>query len=79
MAKAAGLVSHGRRDEMYALYMGVIEPSCAYWIPLKDWKEETVYIEASGVDYVALVPGCEDPVRWYDRFPSVGGCTRRTS
>jgi hypothetical protein len=45
VAKAAGLLSHGRRDEMYTLYMGVIKSSCAYWVPLEDWKGETVYIE----------------------------------
>jgi hypothetical protein len=36
-----------------------------------DWKGETVYIEARGVDYIARLPGTEDPVKWYDRFPSL--------
>jgi hypothetical protein len=34
-------------------------------------KGEAVYLEARGVDYIARLPGIEDPVRWYDRFPSL--------
>jgi hypothetical protein len=36
-----------------------------------DWKGEAEYLEARGVDYKAQLPGNEDPVRWYDRFPSL--------
>ncbi len=53
---------------MHSLH-GAVESSCAYWVPLEDWKRETVYMEARGVDYIARLPGCEDPVRWYGRFP----------
>ncbi len=56
---------------MGTLYMGSVESTCAYWIPLMDWKGEAVYLEARGVDYIAQLPGNEDPVRWYDRFPSL--------
>jgi hypothetical protein len=52
-------------------YMGRVESTCAYWVPLVDWTGETVYIEARGVDYIARLPGTEDPVKWYDRFPSL--------
>jgi hypothetical protein len=48
-----------------------VESTCAYWVPLKDLKGEAVYLEARGVDYIARLPGIEDPVRWYDRFPSL--------
>jgi hypothetical protein len=51
--------------------MGQIESSCAYWVLLEDWRGETVYIEARGVDYIARLPGCENPVRWYDQFPQL--------
>jgi hypothetical protein len=36
-----------------------------------DWKGEAVYLEARGVDYIDRLPGTEDPVRWYDRFPGL--------
>jgi hypothetical protein len=51
--------------------LGEVESTCAYWVPLVDWKGETVYLEARGVDYIAWLPGVEDPVQWYDRFPSL--------
>jgi hypothetical protein len=51
--------------------MGTVESTCAYWVPLVDWKGVTVYIEAREVYYIARLPGTEDPVRWYDRFPSL--------
>jgi hypothetical protein len=56
---------------MYTLYIWVVESSCAYWIPLEDWRGETMYIEAMGVDYIARLPGCADPVRWYSQFPQL--------
>ncbi len=71
VARAADLPNHGQRDDVYTLYMGLVESSCAYWVPLKDWKGEPVYIEAREVDYIARLPGAEDPVRWYDQFPSL--------
>jgi hypothetical protein len=46
VAKAAGLTSHGERDDVFTLYMGVVVSSCAYWIPLEDWIGETMYVKA---------------------------------
>jgi hypothetical protein len=46
VAKAAGLESHGAADVVDNPYMGQVESSCAYWVPLEDWKGETIYIEA---------------------------------
>jgi hypothetical protein len=51
--------------------MGSVESMCAYWVPLMDWKGEAAYLEARGVDYIAQLPGNEDPVKWYDRFPGL--------
>ncbi len=51
--------------------MGSVESTCTYWVSLMDWKGEAVYLEARGVDYIAQLPGNEDPVRWYDRFPGL--------
>ncbi len=44
---------------------------CAYWVPLTDWKGETKYLEARGVDYIVQLPGNEEPRKWYDRFPGL--------
>ena len=54
-----------------SLCMKSMESTCAYWIPLVDWKRETKYLGARGVDYIAQLPGNEDPRKWYDRFPSL--------
>ncbi len=48
-----------------------MESTCAYWVPLMDWKGEVKYLAARGVDYIAQLPGNEDPRKWYDRFPSL--------
>jgi hypothetical protein len=48
-----------------------VESTCAYWVPLVDWKGEIKYLGAQGVDYIAQLPGNEDPRKWYDRFPSL--------
>jgi hypothetical protein len=48
-----------------------MESTCAYWVPLVDWKGETKYLGARGVDYIAQLPGNEDPRKWYDRFPNL--------
>ncbi len=71
VAKAAGLEGHGMGHRVDTLYMGEVESTCAYWVPLVDWRGETVYLEARGVDYIARLPGAEDPVRWYDKFPDL--------
>ncbi len=36
-----------------------------------DWKGEVQYLWARGVDYIARLPGKEDPRRWYARFPGL--------
>jgi hypothetical protein len=38
---------------------------------LEDWRGKTVYIEARGIDYIARLQGCENPVRWHDQFPKL--------
>ncbi len=71
VARAANLPNHGWECEVGTLYMGAVESTCAYCVSLMDWKGETVDIEARGVDYIARLPGTEDPVKWYERFPSL--------
>jgi hypothetical protein len=48
-----------------------MESTCAYCVPQTDWKGEVKYLWAGGVDYIAQLPGKEDPRRWYDRFPGL--------
>jgi hypothetical protein len=43
VAKAAGLESSEKRSVVDTIYMGEVESSCAYCVPLEDWKGETVY------------------------------------
>jgi hypothetical protein len=54
-----------------SLCMKNMESTCAYWVPLTDWKGEVKYLAARGVDYIAQLPGNEDPRKWYDRFPGL--------
>jgi hypothetical protein len=53
VAKVAGLEGHGSKRKVSTLCMGNVESTCAYWVPLTDWKGETAYLEARGVDYKA--------------------------
>ncbi len=71
VARAAGLEGHGPRRKVNTLCMKNVESTCAYWVPLTDWKGETKYLGARGVEYIAQLPGNEDPRKWYDRFPSL--------
>jgi hypothetical protein len=36
VAKVAGLESHGAADVIDTPYVGQVESSCAYWVPLED-------------------------------------------
>jgi hypothetical protein len=71
VAKTVGLEGHASRRKVGTLYMGSVESTCAYWVLLMDWKGEAMYLEARGVDYIVRLPGNKDPVRWYERFPSL--------
>jgi hypothetical protein len=71
VARAAGLEGHGPRRKVNTLCMKNVESTCAYWVPLTDWKGGTKYLGARGVDYIAQLPGNEDPRKWYDRFPNL--------
>jgi hypothetical protein len=71
VAKSAGLEGNGPRRKVSTLCMKNVESTCAYWVPLTDWKGETKYLEARGVDYIAQLPGNEEPRKWYDRFPGL--------
>jgi hypothetical protein len=71
VARAAGLEGRGPARRVNSLCMKDVESTCAYWVPLVDWKGETKYLGAQGVDYIAQLPGIEDPRKWYDRFPSL--------
>jgi hypothetical protein len=71
VVRAAGLEGHGLTRRVNSLCMKNVESMCTYWVPLVDWKGETKYLGAQGVDYIAQLPGNEDPRRWYDRFPNL--------
>jgi hypothetical protein len=71
VARAAGLEGRGSARRVNSLRMKDMESTCAYCVPLTDWKGEVKYLWARGVDYIAQLPGSEDPRRWYDRFPGL--------
>ena len=61
VAKAAGLEGRGYGKRVDALYVRDMESTCAYCVPLVDWKGEVQYLWARGVDYIACLSGKEDP------------------
>jgi hypothetical protein len=70
VARAAGLEGRGSARRVNSLRMKDMESTCAYCVPLTDWKGEVKYLWARGVD-IAQLPRSEDPRRWYDRFPGL--------
>ncbi len=70
VARAAGLEGRGWTQKVNSPCMKGMESTCAYCVPLTDWKGEVKYLWARGVDYIAQLPG-KDPRRWYDRFPGL--------
>ncbi len=42
---------------MNTIVHGEVTSTCAYWVPLGDWRGETAYLKARGVDYIAVLPG----------------------
>jgi hypothetical protein len=71
VARAAVLEGRGYKKKVNSPCMKGMESTCAYCIPIADWKGEVKYLWARGVDYIAQLPGEEDPTRWYDRFPGL--------
>ncbi len=61
VARAAGLEGRGPVRRVNSLCMKDVESTCAYWVPLVDWKGETKYLAARGVNYIAQLPGNENP------------------
>jgi hypothetical protein len=71
VARAAGLEGRGYKKKVSSPCMKDMESTCTYCVPLTDWKGEVKYLWARGVDYIAQLPGKEDPRRWYDKFPGL--------
>jgi hypothetical protein len=71
VAKAAGLEGRGYKKKVNSPYLKDMESTCTYCVPLMDWKGEVQYLWARGVDYIAQLPGKEDPRRWYAQFPEL--------
>ncbi len=71
VARAAGLEGRGYGKKVDSLYVRDMESTCAYCVPLMDWKGGVQYLWVRGVDYIARLPGKEDPRRWYAQFPGM--------
>ncbi len=57
-AKLAGLKGEEKKKvRVNTIIHGEVTSTCAYWVPLEDWRGETAYLKACGVDYIAVLPG----------------------
>jgi hypothetical protein len=57
-AELAGLKGEERKKvRVNTIVHGEVTSTCAYWVPLGDWRGETAYLKARGVDYIAVLPG----------------------
>jgi hypothetical protein len=62
-AMLAGLKGEEKKKvRVNTIIHGEVTSTCAYWVPLEDWRGETAYLKARGVDYIAVLPG-----KKYDR------------
>jgi hypothetical protein len=57
VAKAAGLEGRGYGKKVDSLYIKGMESTCAYCVPLTDWKGGVQYLWVRGVDYIAREEG----------------------
>ncbi len=50
-AQVARLEHYRKKNIMVDTVLhGEVASSCAYWVPLEDWRGETIYLNAWGVD-----------------------------
>ena len=57
-AELAGLRGEERKKvKVDTIVHGEVTSACAYWVPLEDWRGETAYLKARGVEYIAALPG----------------------
>jgi hypothetical protein len=57
-AELAGLRGEERKKvRVNTIVHGEVTSTCAYWVPLEDWRGETAYLKARGVEYIAALPG----------------------
>ncbi len=57
-AELAGLKGEEKKKvRVNTIIHGEVTSACAYWVPLEDWRGETAYLKARGVDYIAVLPG----------------------
>ena len=57
-AELAGLRGEEKKKvRVNTIVHGEVTSTCAYWVPLEDWRGETAYLKARGVDYIAALPG----------------------
>jgi hypothetical protein len=57
-AELAGLKGEEKKKvRVNTIIHGEVTSTCAYWVPLEDWRGETAYLKARGMDYIAVLPG----------------------
>ncbi len=70
VVRAAGLEGHGPKRKVNTLCMRNVESTCAYWVPLTDWKGETKYLGARGEDSLRSCPEMKNPGNGMTDFPA---------
>ncbi len=71
-AKLAGLKGEEKKKiRVNTIIHGEVTSTCAYWVPLEDWRGETTYLKAHGVDYIAMLPGKKHDREDLECFPQL--------
>jgi hypothetical protein len=71
-AELSGLRGEERKKvRVNTIVHGEVTSTCAYWVPLEDWRGETAYLKARGVDYIAALPGKKYDQEDLESFPQL--------
>jgi hypothetical protein len=71
-ARMAGLECCEKRNvKVDAIIHGEINSPCAYWVPLENWRGETIYLKPHRVEYIAMLFGRECPPEDLKQFPQL--------
>ncbi len=63
VANAAGLECRRKKKIMVdTAFYRELNSSCPYWVPVEDWKGETVYLKAHIMDYIVRLLANESPL-----------------
>jgi hypothetical protein len=71
-ARMAGLECCEKKNvKVDAIIHGEINSPCTYWVHLADWRGETIYLKAHGVEYIAMLSGTKCQPEDLKQFPQL--------